>query len=462
MGERGGDLLRRILGRDESDRRIVIIRALWRLMLEKGYASTSLTDVAKKAGLSPSHLAYYFPTKDAIVLQLYDALQDSLLSITAHQNEPPVEQCHLLATYAFLEPVMDVDDRTIALELTGIAVHNRRFQRRNSEYSTKMHAYLKNLFSKTPRAFNLSAGDAALLAGSMWMGLLTNSFFYKGFDRARARALFRQSLLMLAGLSDQQAVVANRRGAESAPNRRRARAAKVSAGSHNGGDFLKRILGEDNSDRRIVILRGLWRLMLEKGYASTTLTDVARKARLSPSHLAYYYPNKEAILLKLYDALTDGLLSLTAHRDEPPIEQFERLAGHAFLEPLMDIDDRTIALEIIGIAVHNPRLRDRNSEYAQKMIGYLRELFAKTPRAFNLSAEDAAVVAASVWMGLLTNSYFHKGFDRTRARVLFRWSLLLLAGLADEQFAWLDQHRHKRERNGTIAHATLVQDADQL
>src|SRR5215472_5326201 len=204
----GGDLLRRILSKDESDRRIVILRTLWRLMLEKGYASTSLTDVAKSAGLSPSHLAYYFPTKDAILLQLYGALQDSLLSITTHRDEPPIEQCHLLASYAFLEPVMDVDDRTIALEMIGIAVHNPRFRRRNSEYSAEMIGYLRNLFAKTPRAFNLSAEDAAVLAGSIWMGLLTNSYFYEGFDRSRARMLFRQSLLMLAGLSDQQSAFA--------------------------------------------------------------------------------------------------------------------------------------------------------------------------------------------------------------------------------------------------------------
>jgi AcrR family transcriptional regulator len=206
---KGSDLLRQIMGKDESDRRIVILRALWRLMLEKGYASTSLTDVARKARLSPSHVAYYFPTKDAILLELYQALTDALLSdITTHRGEPPIEQCHLLASYAFLEPVMDITDHTIALEMIGIAVHNPRFRRRNSEYARKMIGYLRDLFAKTPRAFNLSAEDAAVLAASIWIGLLTNSYFYKRYDRSRARVLFRQSLLMLAGLGDQQSSLA--------------------------------------------------------------------------------------------------------------------------------------------------------------------------------------------------------------------------------------------------------------
>jgi hypothetical protein len=36
------------------------------------------------------------------------------------------------------------------------------------------------------------------------MGLLTNSYFYKKFDRSRARVLFRQSLPMLGSLGDQR------------------------------------------------------------------------------------------------------------------------------------------------------------------------------------------------------------------------------------------------------------------
>jgi AcrR family transcriptional regulator len=201
-----------------------------------------------------------------------------------------------------------------------------------------------------------------------------------------------------------------------------------------GGDLLRTILGKDSSDRRIVILRALWRLILQKGYASTSLTDVAKKAQISPSHLAYYFPTKEAILLELYRTLFGALLSgITTHGDQPPAEQCDRLASYAFLEPVMPLSDRSIVLELIGLAVHNHRLRRSTLDYAEKMIGYLRELFAKTPRAFDLSAEDAALLAASIWSGLLTNSYYYKRFDGSRARELFRRTLLILAGLGDDR-----------------------------
>ena len=210
----------------------------------------------------------------------------------------------------------------------------------------------------------------------------------------------------------------------------------------NCGELLRRILGKDESDRRIVIQRALWRLMLKQGYASTSLTDVAREARLSPSHLAYYFPTKEAILLELFKALSDTLLSdLTSQRDRPLIEQCHRLAKYAFREPKLDLGESAIALEMIGIALHNPRFRSRNSEHASKVIWYLRDLFTNTPRAFNLSAEDAAVMAASMWTGLLTSSYFYKGFDRSRARTIFYQTLLLLAGLNGQQLSSLNGRR---------------------
>lgn len=231
-----GDLLRRILGKDESDRRIVILRALWRLMLKKGYASTSLTDVARKARLSLSHLAYYFPTKEAVLVELFAALSDALLSdLTSQRDEPPIQQCHRLAEYAFREPKLDLGESAIALEMIGIALHNPRFRRRYSGYARKVNGFLKDLFSKTPRAFNLSAEDAAVLATSMWIGLLTNSYFYKGFDRSRARLVFHQTLRMLAGFNGQLFSLRNGRRAVSGPSGRAVRAANAGAEVRHAG-----------------------------------------------------------------------------------------------------------------------------------------------------------------------------------------------------------------------------------
>ena len=114
----------------------------------------------------------------------------------------------------------------------------------------------------------------------------------------------------------------------------------------------------------------------------------------------------------------------------------------------MDLGENAIALEMMGVALHNPVFRRRNSAHARKVIGCLKDLFAKTPRAFNLSAEDAAVLAASMWIGLLTNSYFYRKLDRSRARMVFHQILLMLAGLNGEPFSLSNGPRPRSRQTG--------------
>jgi AcrR family transcriptional regulator len=45
-----------------------------RLIAEKGYEATTLRDIAQSAGVSPGLLYRYFPSKRAVVLELYDVL----------------------------------------------------------------------------------------------------------------------------------------------------------------------------------------------------------------------------------------------------------------------------------------------------------------------------------------------------------------------------------------------------
>ena len=44
------------------------------LMAKRGYAATTLRDVAAEAGVSPTLLYRYFPSKQSVVLALYDDL----------------------------------------------------------------------------------------------------------------------------------------------------------------------------------------------------------------------------------------------------------------------------------------------------------------------------------------------------------------------------------------------------
>ena len=82
-------------GRGEN-RRKLIFRSLHDCIIKKGYSKTTLADIAESAGMSPSHLLYYFKGKDAI---LEDYFQKVALQIIARldkfREHPPEEQIDL-------------------------------------------------------------------------------------------------------------------------------------------------------------------------------------------------------------------------------------------------------------------------------------------------------------------------------------------------------------------------------
>ena len=86
-------------------------------------------------------------------------------------------------------------------------------------------------------------------------------------------------------------------------------------------------------DRRGKIVTALYRCMAKKGYAATTLCDIAEEAGMTSSHLLYYYPGKEAILEAFFKAVTKGIekeiADLASHE---PADKIEAIAD-LFLSP---------------------------------------------------------------------------------------------------------------------------------
>jgi AcrR family transcriptional regulator len=183
-------------------------------------------------------------------------------------------------------------------------------------------------------------------------------------------------------------------------------------------------------NRRVAIVSALRRCMLEKGYAETSLTDLAKAAQMSVSHLLYYYPSKEAVLLDLSIQLNEQILfDIGAHREEPPEERIHVLVDNVFVHGAISRGELGLIREIIALSTHRPALRASLEEYSRKLIGYLEDLFSKTPRQPGLSAEDAAEIAGALWMGLVINTDYDERLDNSRARRLFRRSLFSLANL---------------------------------
>ncbi len=190
-------------------------------------------------------------------------------------------------------------------------------------------------------------------------------------------------------------------------------------------------------NRRAKIVAALKHCMIDKGYAETSLTDLARAADMTVSHLLYYYAGKELVLLDLCDEVTARVLSdVTAHRDEPAEERIHVLVDNVFIRGAVSGPEMGIVRELIALAIHRPELRQRLSEFNRQMLNYLEDLFDKTPRHPGSSAHDAAEIASALWMGLFSNVEFDERLNESLARRLFRRTLLSLANLDSRTSDW--------------------------
>lgn len=170
-------------------------------MLEKGFAETSITDIATSAGLSVSHLLYYYRSKDMILDELCAQVMDKiLLDVTSSRDEPPEERIHVLADNVFVRGAVRESELGILREITALSMHRAEIRAQLSRYSDAMMAYLEDLFAKTPRQPGMSAVDAAEVASALWMGFVNNAGYHEKLDNSRARRLFRRMLLSLANL----------------------------------------------------------------------------------------------------------------------------------------------------------------------------------------------------------------------------------------------------------------------
>lgn len=217
-------------GDGKRDRRAEIITALYRAMIDKGFSDTSLSDLAKGAGISVSHLLYYFSSKEQILEALAQETVDHVReTFEASRGSRPEEQCRALADFNFAGPAGSPTYRMVALDLMAASAHDHRLRRLSRQNARLYRNHLRDIFRRSPRAFDLGTDDAALIAGALWMGLFVNSEFQPELTRKRAHRLFLRAILQLAGLAPGRSL----RGTASTP--RDGRPARRSRGASGKG-----------------------------------------------------------------------------------------------------------------------------------------------------------------------------------------------------------------------------------
>jgi AcrR family transcriptional regulator len=192
----------------------------------------------------------------------------------------------------------------------------------------------------------------------------------------------------------------------------------------------KSATGEQGEERRKLILRALHDCVIEKGYANTTLTDVARVADMYPSHLLYYFDGKQSILEKYFGKVSDQLLQrIDTFKDESPERQIDLVTELFFTGQGITKSEIGFMLECFGVAVHDKALQSQKIAMDEKCKEYLTQLFEMMPNRIFPEARDAAEICYAKLIGLRTAVYFDKNISLTKARSLFHSSMRRIAGL---------------------------------
>ena len=186
------------------------------------------------------------------------------------------------------------------------------------------------------------------------------------------------------------------------------------------------------SDRRAAIAKALYDCVSRQGYANTTLTDIADEAKMSPSHVSYYFENKRAILEHYSVGLCEQILDGFPDLSEPDAERLiDAIADFCFGKGQMNTALLSMIQEISGLAAHDPRIRRIKSYHATAWRKYFEAFFAHAAPAHGLTAGDAARLAHAVLVGLNTNTLFDRTLNRQAAHRLFRRAIRDLVGLDD-------------------------------
>lgn len=184
-------------------------------------------------------------------------------------------------------------------------------------------------------------------------------------------------------------------------------------------------------DRREIIVQALHRCIREVGYARTSLTAISVKAKMSPSHIRYYFENKDAILEHYLDSLcTQIVLDLKAIAADDPYVWLDQFADYYIRNPRISRVGLSVLVEIFGVSVHHPRLRDIKSAYDREIRSLLQGFFERVGTIPGVTPDMAAETAQALEAGLKYNAVFEDGYDAARASAVFMAGMQHLVGVS--------------------------------
>lgn len=185
-----------------KQRRKLIYRSLHDCILKKGYVKTTLADIAEGAGMSASHLLYYFKGKEAILEQYFERVSEQFIErIASFREQPPREQIQSLADFWFKSEASTRQEIGFMLECFGAAVNDKVLQKTKAQFDRRCKHYLTELVSQGRSLPIGSATDTAEVSYAVMIGLRSAVYFDDEVELDDAHRLFVGSMHAMCGMA---------------------------------------------------------------------------------------------------------------------------------------------------------------------------------------------------------------------------------------------------------------------
>ncbi|MEQ8861513.1 MAG: TetR/AcrR family transcriptional regulator [Pseudomonadales bacterium] len=183
-----------------EERRRVILRALHNCIRAKGFTKSSLTDIALEAGMSPSHIRYYFNGKNAILESYLEQTCEQILEqIRSIDRSDPLRWFEDFTQFFIGNPWITPARLSVMVEIFGISVHDAELRRIKARYDQEIRDTLQRFFEEIGCTRSLGPADAAEVTQAIEAGLKYNTVFKEEFDPVHARQVFVSAVRELTG-----------------------------------------------------------------------------------------------------------------------------------------------------------------------------------------------------------------------------------------------------------------------
>lgn len=177
-----------------------IANALYHCVRKQGYAFISLNALATEAGISASHLRYYFEGKEAVLEYYVEHVCDKLRAeLDVYQGLAPAELIEGLAEFHF-GPKVSTQRLGVMHEIFALTLHHPRMRQIKAQYDVYLRGLLVQVFATGDEPVGAAMEGEARIGYALLEGFLQNAVFDKDVKLAETRALFVRTMRDLAGL----------------------------------------------------------------------------------------------------------------------------------------------------------------------------------------------------------------------------------------------------------------------